>query len=197
MSQTDQIQAISSIFIIIMLVGAMLTKKHITIKLLRYTIYWFFIIILIVFIYSFRDPVKDGFRRIYAELVPAEAMQEGKNLTIRKSIDGQFYVNALVNGQSIRFLIDTGATQVVLNKSDAINAGINFNELKFNMIATTANGIVKLASTTMNISIGSFTLNEFNVSIAESELGISLLGMSFLNQFHEFKFEGDVLYLKY
>ncbi len=70
------------------------------------------------------------------------------------------------------------------------------NSLNFNKRANTANGYIKLANTTADITIGPHKFPSFPISISGENMEVSLMGMSLIDEFHEVRFEGDVLYLK-
>lgn len=197
MSQNEQIQLISGLFLLFMLVGALVVRRRYpSFVLVKYGIYWVFIILFIIFLYSYKEGVQDVYTRIYGQIVPSELIEQDGYLTVRKSADGHFYVKAMVNKRPVLFLIDTGATQVVLNRADAISSGINIEDLIFDRQAQTAGGKVNLASTQVDIKLGPLDVTSFGVAVSDADMGISLLGMSFLKKFDEIKVDGDVLYLK-
>lgn len=96
---------------------------------------------------------------------------------------GQFFGNATVNGASLRYVVDTGATTVALNSTDAKRANINYINGEKG-IASTASGKVVVYRVTINtLRIGSITLN--NVEAVVNEGGfpeVVLLGMTALNR---------------
>ncbi len=98
--------------------------------------------------------------------------------------DGHFYVTALVNDAKVRFVIDTGASTVVLTERDARRAGFDPAGLTFVGSAQTANGMVATAP----IRIATFDLagivdTDIAASVNGGELDTSLLGMSYLSEF--------------
>src|SRR5438034_5225685 len=60
---------------------------------------------------------------------------------------GHVVIDANVNGAPVKFLVDTGATMVVLTKHDAAAAGLN--NLEFTMRTSTANGVARAAPATL------------------------------------------------
>lgn len=105
---------------------------------------------------------------------------------------GHFFTNASVNGVSIRFLIDTGASLITLNSRDAKNAGINYLAGQKAALMT-ANGLVPAYRVKLDaVRLGDITLNNVDGVVVEGNaLGsIGLLGMSFLNRL-EMRREGD------
>ena len=108
---------------------------------------------------------------------------------------GQFTADATVNGNSIRFLVDTGASQVVLPSADARRLGVDFSKAA-KSVAQTANGsapvyLVKLDT----VKVGEIELHNVDAIIVDSaRLSQALLGMSFLNRV-EMRREGDSMLL--
>lgn len=96
---------------------------------------------------------------------------------------GHFLVNAAINGAPVRVLVDTGATAVAMNLSDAQRAGVSFAGAR-RVAVQTAGGLrqallVRLAS----VQIGDLLVRDVEATVSErNELPITLLGMSFLNQ---------------
>ncbi|MDR0296627.1 MAG: TIGR02281 family clan AA aspartic protease [Rickettsia sp.] len=68
-------------------------------------------------------------------------MNKQGELVISCSNDGHFYINALVNGVKIKFMIDTGASDVALTTSDAKMLGFDLSKLNYTRTYSTANGI--------------------------------------------------------
>jgi aspartyl protease family protein len=131
-------------------------------------------------------------------LVPANAVATDDNgLVITASADGHFYVNGRANGQRIRFMIDTGASNITLSPQDASRIGINLSELRFNQRFQTANGVGLGAPYRLDsLSIGSFEFANTRVSVNGADMSTSLLGMSFLERLKSFEFRGSKLYLR-
>jgi len=93
---------------------------------------------------------------------------------------GHVIVDAVVNGASMRLLVDTGASLVTLTPADARAAGITPGELVFNHRVSTANGSTRMAPVTLReVRIGQLSIYDVSAAVLEN-LNISLLGMSFL-----------------
>ena len=114
---------------------------------------------------------------------------------IKRAADNHFYAEAQVNGALIRFLVDTGASNVVLTRDDAQRAGIAAGE--FSAEAIGAGGRVRL----MPIAIGRLALGPLEASdvpamVAESGLTMSLLGQSYLAKIGSVSIQGDLMVLR-
>ena len=100
---------------------------------------------------------------------------------------GHVIVDAVVNGASVRLLVDTGASLVTLTPTDARAAGITPGELVFNHRVTTANGSARMAQVTLReIRIGQLSIYDVPAAVLE-HLNVSLLGMSFLGRLQSYE----------
>ena len=148
--------------------------------------------------YTYQSELYQIVYRISGELIPGQATNRGLNeLVITASMDGHFYINGKANGERVRFMIDTGASDITLSPQAASRIGIDLKSLQFTQRYQTANGIGFGAHYWLqNLSIGPFRFSEVKVSINQSEMSESLLGISFLEHFQSFEFRGDKLYLR-
>lgn len=116
-------------------------------------------------------------------------------VSIQRAPDSHFYADAEVNGTTVHFLIDTGATGVVLTSADAQRAGVSGDG--FTLTAKTAGGDVLLMPANANrVALGSFAANDVPVLVAKDQLGISLLGQSYLSRIGTVSITGDVMTLR-
>jgi aspartyl protease family protein len=157
----------------------------------RYSVIWLGVILAIIFAYSYKDALLNS--RIMAELLPNRARVDAEgNLVIRASQDGHFHIEARVNGVPVNFMVDTGASDVVLSKNDARRIGLNPDTLSYSRTYLTANGATGGAPVKLNrLQIGQFTLDDFPASVNRGELDSSLLGMSALRRLGGFSIVGD------
>lgn len=127
----------------------------------------------------------------------ASVAQDGSEIRVRQSMDGHFYLNLQVNGEDIRFLVDTGATDIVLTQEDAARAGLDVEGLMFLGSAQTANGIVRTAPVRLD-SLGLGPIRDSNVRavVNGGELGDSLLGMRYLQRYGSILIENGELILR-
>ena len=105
---------------------------------------------------------------------------------------------ASANGAKINMVVDTGASTIVLNPSDAARAGIKVEGLRYSVPVQTANGTSFAARVVLkNVSIGPVSINNVDALIAKrGALRESLLGMSFLSRLRSYEFSGDFLTLR-
>lgn len=116
-------------------------------------------------------------------------------VTLERSADSHFYADALVNGTSVRFMVDTGATSVVLTKADAQRVGLAGGE--YSGRARTAGGIVRVMPVTIErLGLGPVSTEHVPAVVAEEGLEISLLGQSYLSRVGSVGIEGDRMVLR-
>ena len=106
----------------------------------------------------------------------------GAAATLTADGRGHFVTMGSVNGATVRFLVDTGATVVSLGTTDAVRAGIDYRKGERGMTMT-ANGPTQVWRVRLsNVRVGDVTLTDVEGAVLASDLPIALLGMSFLNR---------------
>ncbi len=175
--------------------GILHSKRHELSQNIKYACVWFGIILLLVVGYSFRDTLTNN--RVMAELIPQRAnVSEDGSMTFRSREDGHFYIEAKVNNMPVLFMVDTGASDIVLAPEDAKRAGISIDTLSFNRQFQTANGVVKGASVTLaSLRVGGIHMSDISASVNGANMEHSLLGMRFLRELTSYKVEGGTLTL--
>ena len=123
------------------------------------------------------------------------ASQGSSNQVVLQAGDrGHFIANAMINGVSIKMMVDTGASLVTLPATDAIRLGINYTTGARGKM-NTAGGVVNAYSVKLDsVKVGDIVLYQVDASVIETGLTIPLLGMSFLNRM-EMRREGDQMTL--
>lgn len=135
---------------------------------------------------------------IRRDVLPRQEFVSSQEIRIPRQPDGHYYLSLNVNGAAIRFMVDTGASQIVLSRSDAQRAGIEVADLAFLGTARTANGTVRTAPVWLQqLTIGPLSFDSIRAVVNEGALDTSLLGMSFLNQFENIEIRDSELILRY
>jgi aspartyl protease family protein len=160
---------------------------------------WTVIAAVLISAFTFKNEFNGALQRVRSELNPGEPLSTGpKELVLSRSVDGHFYAMGTANGVRVRFLIDTGATDTVLNRSDAERIGVDAGKLTFTRSYETANGVALGAPYTLAVLIiGPVRVPNMPVSVNQAEMGSSLLGMSFLRRLSSFEIRGDRLFLRW
>ena len=129
---------------------------------------------------------------------PPAVHAAANELDFRRAHDGHFYVDADVNGARVHFLVDTGATLVVLSADDARAAGIRTSPADFNQRASTANGVARMATVTLReVGVQQLSLYDVPAAVMEQPMPVSLLGMSFLSKLQGVETRDDELILRW
>jgi aspartyl protease family protein len=163
---------------------------------------WVIIILALVAGYQYRYELQDVANRITAGLIPGRPIpgkdSEGNlTVTLAKSYNGHFEINGEVNGARVSFLVDTGASMVILSAGDAKRAGIDTASLSYSVPIMTANGGTKAAPVRIEtLQIGGIVRHGISALVAQDDGAIgSLLGMNFLDTLEGFSVRGDQLVL--
>ncbi len=116
---------------------------------------------------------------------------------LKKRSDGHFYVDAWVNNDPVSFMVDTGASTVILTRETASYLGFDFWDEDFDGLVKTAAGEVRAARITLDeINIGDEVIAYGVPAIVLMEGTIDLLGMSFLSRISGYEVNGDEMYLR-
>ncbi len=111
--------------------------------------------------------------------------------------DGHFYLTLLVNDAPVNFMVDTGASAVVLSAKDARKAGIDLTDLAYAGRANTANGMVRTAAVQLKqIGLGPVSDHNVRAWVTQGEMEQSLLGMSYLERWGRIEITGRSLVLE-
>ena len=158
-------------------------------KSLRQMVAWGLIVLGLIAGYGLWQDVR-------SDIAPQQIV-EGTRIELPMADDGHFYVTLDLNGEPVDFMVDTGASDIALNRSDAERIGLELDALSYTGLASTANGTVSTAPVRINlIQIGEITDENVRADVVEGDLGISLLGMSYLRRFARVGFEGETMVLE-
>jgi aspartyl protease family protein len=144
--------------------------------------------------------LKDDFvalgKRVVAESRgEGQMVAAGKEMRIRKSMDGHFWVNGELNGKSVRFLVDSGATVTSISTDAAALADIEPGG--FPAMVQTANGLVQVRrARAKRLKVGTIERRDMAVHVSEAFGPTNVLGMNFLSSLSAWGVEGQWLVLK-
>ena len=147
------------------------------------------------------DPTtrSDGLRTAVAHFVPEPqpAPAEGGAASIAKASDGHYWAQGTVNGSSVRFLVDTGASAVALTAADAQRLGFDPAKLDYAYKVMTANGEARAAAVKLaSVSVAGAKLADVDALVLEKGLDASLLGMTYLGRLSSFQATRTALILQ-
>jgi len=129
---------------------------------------------------------------------PREPTTSGRSLMLEGDRQGHFQVEARVEGRFIDFVVDTGASLVVLRESSAALAGIRPQPRDYTATAVTANGKIKAARATIDrIEVGGIAVYDVPAMVLPDEaLAKNLLGVSFLSRLKRYEYANGRLVLE-
>ncbi len=179
------------VLLLVVIGGSMIISSRREVnKTLQQAAIWGLIFVGAISAYS----LKDRFEQV---MFPQRAqISERGTVSFNRARDGHFYAEVAVNGQKIEFVIDTGATDIVLSESDAVRLGFPVQDLIYSGRASTANGDVPIARIKLDtITLGRFTDHNLPATVNGGELATSLLGMRYLQRFRKIEIAGSRLTL--
>lgn len=188
------------LLILLVLVGSGLVVRWRdlrNLKWLKHGLIWTALGLILVAGYSYRTDMASVGTRTLAELMPGRAIETAPGTAvIRAGDDRHFRIDSIVDGAPVRFLLDTGASMVVLNRRDALAVGLDLDKLSFTQRTQTANGIgfgapVRLRS----IKVGPIVVRNVPALVNQAPMSTSLLGVSFLDRLSSYSVQDKILTL--
>lgn len=124
-------------------------------------------------------------------------VEEAGRIEVPRGPDGHYYLTLTINDTPVDFVVDTGATGMVLTQADANRIGLPRDEMIFFSEAMTANGPVRTAPVRLEeVALGPFEDSNVRALVNEGEMHVSLLGMTYLNRFARMEFNDGRLILE-
>ena len=199
LGESDWIQLVKLSAILVVVSSGVLVLRRVPLgETLRNLAIWGLIGGVLLIGYAYRDDFSGIANRLGGELMPSRAVEVGDGVVeLRAAAGGHFVVTAQVNGQPVDFLVDTGASDVVLSPADAARLGYFPENLSFTRQYTTANGIGRGAPVRLDsLAIGPIAYADVPASVNEAPMSESLLGMTFLRRLESYEVRGDTLILR-
>jgi aspartyl protease family protein len=158
-------------------------------KTLQYAAIWGLIFIGGIAAFGLWEDIKRG--------TPSQTVfTDQGQIEVPRSSDGHYYLTISVNAVPIRFVVDTGATDIVMSHSDAEKIGLDLDNLTYFGRAMTANGEVRTAPVRLDsLSVGPIVDRNMSAWVNEGEMSTSLLGMAYLQRFDRIEISGGQLIL--
>lgn len=122
--------------------------------------------------------------------------ENGDTVVVPRAPNGHYHLTLDINGAPVDFILDTGASDIVLTSEDAARAGIDIAALHFIGRASTANGVVRTAPVRLDtVTLGPVTNTGVSALVNEGDMAESLLGMGYLQHWGRIEIEGGELRL--
>ena len=178
---------------IMRILGTLITRREPIAKMATMLLAWIAIFAAGFVLFTFRDNFGWVAQRLKAEAV-GTPVQQGRETRIPMALDGHFWVEARVNGRSVKFLVDSGATMTTIDRETAMRAGVPVSP-RADEYVRTGNGIIRVSSgRAAELEVGGITRNDVALQIADND-DLNVLGMNFLSSLSRWGVEGRWLVL--
>lgn len=180
-----------SVLVVAILGSVLISRRGAYGKMFRQAGIWLLIFMgLVAIVASWQDIRQSGQTMSFQQ-------SEDSAIIIPKEIDGHFHLTVTINDRPIEFLVDTGASDIVLTRNDAARVGFDPNRLDYWGMANTANGTVRLATIRLEtVRLGEFIDKNIRASVNKAPMEKSLLGMRYLSKFRAIEISNDQMILK-
>ena len=178
---------------IMLVLGGLMARREPMAKLLTMALAWIAIFGAGFVLFTFRDNFGWVAQRLKAEAV-GTPVEQGRETRIPMAIDGHFWVEARLNGQKVRFLVDSGATMTTIDRDTATRAGVLVSPQR-DQIVRTGNGMIRVSTGRADeLQVGGITRSDVGLQVADND-NLNVLGMNFLSSLSRWGVEGRWLVL--
>ena len=176
-----------------LVLGALMSRREPMAKLVTMAMAWVVIFAAGFVLFTFRDDFGYLAERLKAEAL-GSPVTEGAVTRIPMAIDGHFWVHAKLNGQNVKFLVDSGATMTTIDRETANEAGVTVAP-RADQYVRTGNGVIRVSSARADeLSVGDIVRRDVGLQVAESD-DLNVLGMNYLSTLKRWGVEGRWLIL--
>ncbi len=177
-----------------LVLGALMARREPLAKLATMALAWIAIFAGGFVLFTFRDDLGWVAQRLRAEATGAP-VEQGQTIRIPMAIDGHFWVDASLNGQQVKFLVDSGATMTTIGRDTAARANVTRTPGRDQLVRT-GNGVIRVASGYADrLAVGPIERDGLRIHIAQGE-DLNVLGMNFLSSLDRWGVEGRWLVLQ-
>ena len=178
---------------VMLVLGSLMARREPAAKLFTMAVAWIAIFGAGFVLFTFRDNLGWVAQRLKAEAV-GTPVQQGGETRIPMAIDGHFWVTARLNGEDVKFLVDSGATVTTIDRATAERAGVRVSSRRDEFVRT-GNGIIRVSSGRADqLQVGGITRSDVGLQVADND-DLNVLGMNFLSSLSRWGVEGRWLVL--
>jgi aspartyl protease family protein len=178
---------------VMLVLGTLMSRREPFARMLVMSLAWLAIFAGGFVVFTFRDDLSYVGQRLRAEAT-GEPVTQGEEIRIPMSIDGHFWVDGRVNGEEVKFLVDSGATMTTVGRKTAARVGMEVSPQR-NQIVRTGNGLIRVATGhAQTLEVGTIERHHLPVHVADDE-DLNVLGMNFLSSLQRWGVEGRWLIL--
>lgn len=173
---------------VMLVLGTLMARREPAAKLVTLALAWIAIFAAGFVLFTFRDDFGWVAQRLRAEAT-GEPVQQGEQIRIPMAIDGHFWIDGRINGERVKFLVDSGATMTTIGRDTADRVGVEVG-LRPDQLVRTGNGLIRVSTgRARSLEVGSIERREIGVHVADNE-NLNVLGMNFLSSLERWGVEG-------
>lgn len=197
MTEDQNINLIFAIGALVLVSSALFSRRIGLGQIVRSALAWIAIFAVFIVLFSYQSELTEVWYRVKGELTGNNDQKiVGSTLRIRQSADGHYWVNAEINGNAVRLLVDSGATTTAINMRTAQAANVELSG-GFPAILSTANGTVEAQrGNVSSLRVGPIEARDLPVVVAAEFGDANVLGMNFLSQMQSWRVEGNEMILE-
>ena len=178
---------------IMLVLGTLMSRRERPARMLTMMLAWISIFGGGFVLFTFRDDLGYVGQRLRAEAT-GQPVKQGREIRIPMSIDGHFWVDGVVNGKKVKFLVDSGATMTTIGRETAAEVGVKASPTR-NQIVRTGNGFIRVATgSARTLEVGDIERENLALHVADDD-DLNVLGMNFLSSLQRWGVEGRWLIL--
>jgi len=150
----------------------------------------------LIFILLRQAPYQPELARFTEKLGLDDQKVAGRELRVRMSSDGHFWVLASINGTNRRMLIDSGATVTAISGQTAREAKVETGTGLAPVVLRTANGAAPAQTGKVKeIRVGNIVARNLRIVTSPGMGSLNVIGMNFLSKLESWRVEGRTLIL--
>ena len=194
MTNDVQLGSIYLLMALILVLGALIGRRGKIVQKFSMAVAWLMVFGAGFILFTFRDDMGWVAQRLRAEATGSPVIA-GESVRIPMAVDGHFWVQGRINGEKVKFLVDSGATMTTIGRGTAERTGVAVAAGRDQMVRT-GNGIIRVSTGyAENLSIGSIDRTGVRMHVTNLE-DLNVLGMNFLSSLDRWGVEGRWLVLE-
>lgn len=145
---------------------------------------WLMLFLGLVALHGLWSDIRAGIFSTPRQSLSQSGADGAEQIVLQQAADGHYYMTLQINDVPVRFIVDTGASDIVLSPRDAERVGIDLGGLAYVGRAQTANGLVATAPVRLDrVALGQQSDRGLRATVTQGAMGESLLGMAYLQRF--------------
>ncbi len=179
---------------LMLVLGALINRREPFARMAVMALAWVAIFGAGFVLFTFRDDLGFIAQRLKTE-VTGEPLVAGREVRIPMAIDGHFWVDGMINGAKVKFLVDSGATVTTIDRATAARSGATVAD-SADQLVRTGNGFIRVArGRADSLHIAAIEREDVALHVVEGD-EINVLGMNFLSTLSRWSVEGRWLILQ-